>query len=88
VLGSNVILIEGLSATDATLTNGAAFSCAAPASAGTFTVPPAVMLALPAGNYGTVNFKPSVDAVGFTASGLNLGYVTSNLLTAISTAFQ
>jgi uncharacterized protein (TIGR03437 family) len=88
VLGSNVILIEGLSATDATLTNGAGFSCAAPASAGTFTVPPAVMLALPTGNYGTVNFKPAVDPVGFTASGLNLGYVTSNLLTAISTAFQ
>ena len=88
VLGSNVILIEGVSATDKTLTNGAGFSCAAPASAGTFTVPPAVMLALPAGSYGTVYFKPVIGPVGFTASGLNLGYVTSNLLTAIPTTFQ
>jgi len=87
-LGSNVILIEGVSATDKTLTNGAGFSCAAPASAGTFTVPPAVMLALPAGSYGTVYFKPVIGPVGFTASGLNLGYVTSNLLTAIPTTFQ
>jgi uncharacterized protein (TIGR03437 family) len=88
VLGSNVILIEGISATDKTLTNGAGFSCAAPASAGTFTVPPSVMLALPAGSYGTLYFKPAIGPIGFTASGLNLGYVTSNLLTAIPIAFQ
>jgi hypothetical protein len=88
VLGNNAILIEGVSATDKTLTNGAAFSCAAPASAGTFTVPPAVLLALPAGSYGTLYFKPAITPLGFTASGLSLGYVTSNLLTAIPTAFQ
>jgi len=88
VLGNNTILIEGVSATDSTLTKGAAFSCAAPASAGTFTVPPAVLLALPAGSYGTLYFKPAVDPIGFTASGLTLGYVTSNLLTAIPTTFQ
>jgi hypothetical protein len=88
VLGNNSILIEGVSATDATLTKGAAFSCAAPASAGTFTVPPEVLQTLPAGNYGTLYFKPAVDPIGFAASGLNLGYVTSNLLTAIPTVFK
>ena len=88
VLGNNSILIEGVSATDATLTKGAAFSCIAPASAGTFTVPPEVLQTLPAGNYGTLYFKPAVDPIGFAASGLNLGYVTSNLLTAIPTVFK
>ncbi|MGB7760838.1 MAG: hypothetical protein WBL61_13475 [Bryobacteraceae bacterium] len=88
VLGNNTITIEGVSATDKTLTNGAAFSCAAPAGAGTFTVPPAVLLALPAGSYGTLSFMPATAPVGFTATGLSLGYATSNLLTEISTTFQ
>jgi hypothetical protein len=46
------------------------------------------MQALPAGNYGTLYFKPAINPVGFSASGLTLGYVTSNLLTAIPTTFQ
>jgi len=43
------------------------------AMAGTFTVPPSVMLALPAGSYGTLYFKPAIGPIGFTASGAESG---------------
>lgn len=42
------VVIGGSSYTDDTGTTGAAFSCLAPSTLGTFTVPPSVLLALPA----------------------------------------
>ncbi len=49
------------------------FTCSAPVSAGTFTVPPPVLLALPAGN-GSLSVGNSTNPQTFTASGLDIGY--------------
>jgi uncharacterized protein (TIGR03437 family) len=85
---NNWVYVGGLSATDSTHTNGASFGCLVEGSAGAVTVPPAVLLALPAGNYGTLQFEPTIFPVGFTASGLTFGSAIANLKTVISTVFQ
>jgi uncharacterized protein (TIGR03437 family) len=66
------IQLEGFSATDNTNTNGADFLCSAPAGAGTFTVPPSVLLALPAGNFAQLAFRPFANRVSLTGSGLSV----------------
>ena len=76
------IEIDGASPTDSTFGNGALFSCTVAASAGTFTVPAATLLALPPSSYFELLFKPTLSAVPFSASGLQLGSVTTNYLTA------
>jgi len=87
--GSNsAIEIDGQSATDSTNTNGASFSCYVLASAGTFTVPPSVLLALPAGHNSGLDFDPSIYPVTFSATGLGLGFITSNYDTPIFTTLQ
>ncbi len=73
--GSGNVLIEVYSATDNTFTNGAAAVCTVPASAGTFTVPPSVLLALPAGNFAGFVFSTATEAL-FTATGLNVGIIS------------
>jgi hypothetical protein len=52
--------------------------CEVPASAGSFTIPPYVLLALPPGNGTNFYFQPGdfggpATAAAFTASGLNAG---------------
>ncbi len=70
--GSGDVEFEVASPTDNTNTNGATAVCTAPASAGTFTIPPYVLLALPAGN--SAGLVLSSGALGsFTATGLNAG---------------
>ena len=77
--GSNgIVQIQVGSATDNTFTNGANAACEAPASAGTFTIPPYVLLALPAGNFGALNFQQRTAEVPFTATGLNVGTLQTN----------
>jgi uncharacterized protein (TIGR03437 family) len=76
------ILIAGVSYTDANFQNAAAFSCVAPAGAGTFTVPPPVLAALPPGPYFELEFQPYLTPIAFTASGLDLGSFSINYLTA------
>jgi hypothetical protein len=49
------------------------FTCAAPVSAGQFTVPSYVLLALPAGS-GTLGLDNFTNPTTFTASGLDFGY--------------
>jgi len=66
------------SATDGSYTAGADAQCTAPASAGTFTIPTYVLLALPAGNFGRFQFSPAVTMVPFTATGLNLGILSTS----------
>jgi hypothetical protein len=55
----------------------AGFTCQAPLSAGTFTVPAAVLLALPAGTLGKLSLIDNTAPQPFTATGLDLGYSSS-----------
>jgi uncharacterized protein (TIGR03437 family) len=62
--------------------NGAAavtagFTCQAPLSAGTFTVPAPVLLALPPSTQGRLSLADSTTPQAFTATGLDLGYSAS-----------
>jgi len=61
----------------ATATSRATVTCTAPASAGTFTIPPYVMLALPAGTGTNFGFQPGDQAPAsssmFSATGLDAG---------------
>jgi len=62
------VLIQVSGATDNTFATGANAVCTAPASAGTFTVPPYALLTLPAGNFGALSFQQLTAAVPFIAS--------------------
>lgn len=53
------------------------FICQAPLSAGQFTVPPPVLLALPSGQ-GSLSLTDSTNPQSFTASGLDLGYLLNS----------
>jgi uncharacterized protein (TIGR03437 family) len=78
---SQVITITGTSFTDANQTTGASFSCRAAGGAGTFTVPPGVLLALPAveaSPNGAITFQAGPPPVNFTANGLTLASMDFN----------
>jgi uncharacterized protein (TIGR03437 family) len=63
------------------------FSCLVPVDAGTFTVPPYILLGVPAGT-GGVNLQTNVYS-NFTASGLDTGLALGNVnYSAGSTTFQ
>ncbi len=66
------VQIELLSATDNSFNTGADVLCSAPAGAGTFTIPPSVLLALPAGNFAQLTFRPYADPAKLTVSGLSV----------------
>jgi hypothetical protein len=69
--------------TDNTNTNGATAVCNVAASAGTFTIPPYALLALPASSVGGFQFQQQTEAA-LTATGLDLGVIqTSNAPTFI-----
>jgi hypothetical protein len=70
--GGNVQMYVS-SATDNTGNNGSTAVCNAPASAGTFNIPPYIMLALPANNFGSFFLGIAESDVAFTATGLTLG---------------
>jgi hypothetical protein len=69
--GSVKIVVS--SAFDNTFTTGRQAFCKTPAKAGTFTVPPYIMAALPAGSFGGIVLQPAAAAVAFMASGVTLG---------------
>jgi len=50
-----------------------------PSSVGTFTIPGYALSALPAGDNGYFNFAPVTPEVSFTATGLVLGAVETQL---------
>jgi hypothetical protein len=81
------VQISGANATDNTNTNAASFTCYALGSAGTFTIPPSVLLALPAGPNGGWSFTPT-GSIAFSAPGLLLGGIQSSYATSISTTLQ
>jgi hypothetical protein len=78
--GSNGhVEIQVASATDNTFNLGGLAVCTAPASAGTFTIPPYVMLALTPSNFTYVEFGPgtvfAAATAPFTAKGLDVGLI-------------
>jgi hypothetical protein len=75
--GNDQILIS--SATDGSVTNGSQASCIAPATPGTFAVPPYVLLALPAGNFAVLQLSPAQVSVPFTATGLSVGLLETQI---------
>jgi uncharacterized protein (TIGR03437 family) len=75
--GAGNVVIDIESCTDNTCANGASAVCSAPASAGTFTIPPYVLLALPASTSAGFILSTQAEAA-FTATGLNLGFIAVN----------
>jgi uncharacterized protein (TIGR03437 family) len=85
--GSGNVQIMVTGATDNTYSNGATAVCIAPAGPGTFTIPPYVLLALPApanfvgapgaGSPGGFVFSSITTEVPFTATGLSAGSLST-----------
>jgi hypothetical protein len=73
--------------TSSSSTASASFVCYAPASAGSFTVPSYVLLALPSGN-GTLGITNEATPVSFTASGLDYGTMIVGVSFSISPNYQ
>jgi uncharacterized protein (TIGR03437 family) len=73
---SSLVEIRGISISNAPPASGVSFFCAEKASAGQFTIPPAVLLSLPASSGKGTTLGLSVGAVRgtrFTAPGIDLG---------------
>jgi len=79
--GSFVGISGGSSATSGGKTYTVSFSCIAPVAAGQFTVPVNVLLALPAGA-GSLAVSNSGNFQTFTASGLDVGFVSASSSTS------
>jgi hypothetical protein len=73
--GSGNVVIEVGGCADSACATGAAAVCTAPASAGTFTIPPSVLLALPASTSAGFGISTATEA-SFTATGLNVGFLS------------
>jgi len=71
--GGGNVQIHLASATDKTYSSGATAQCTVAASAGTFTIPPYVLQALPAGNFDHFFLGSAESDVPFSAAGLSLG---------------
>ena len=57
--------------TDNSGTTGAGAVCIAPTSAGSFTIPPSVLLGLPTGNFNAgLDFRPSISPISLTGANL------------------
>jgi hypothetical protein len=63
------------------------FTCEAPASAGQFTVPSYILLALPAGS-GTLGVDNYGNPQTFTATGLDLGYQFAESSASINATYK
>jgi hypothetical protein len=70
------------------------FTCLAQASAGTFTVPPAVLLSLPASSSlagfseSTLALSDVTGPVSFTATGLDFGWALATVENSINVTYQ
>jgi uncharacterized protein (TIGR03437 family) len=53
----------------------ATFACWVPSSLNTFVIPASVMLAMPGGIEGEIDFRPTLPPSGFSASNLDIGLV-------------
>jgi uncharacterized protein (TIGR03437 family) len=77
--GAGNILLQTGSSTDASGNTGTTVNCIVPASAGTFTIPPYAMLAIPATNFSFVAIASAPAAFPFTATGLNIAFVSTEI---------
>ncbi len=71
------IQLEVFSATDNSYSNGADLVCSAPAAAGTFTIPPGALLALPAGSFAQLAFRPFAAPVVPNIPGVNVAFLSA-----------
>jgi hypothetical protein len=85
---NSIVQIQGQNATDNSGTIGESFTCFAAASAGTFTIPPGVLLTLPPGNFGGLELQAYSAYGTFSASGLNHGAIRMYNATPIFTTFK
>lgn len=76
--GGGDVSIQINSATDNLNTNGSRAMCTAPGGSGTFTIPPYVLLALPAGNFAGFIFGTPYVYTPITATGLSFGIVQTD----------
>ena len=81
------VAIQGSAVGPAPDNTNVAFSCAAPVSAGRFTIPPSLLLAVPAGT-GKLVVNTVTIPRNFTASGLDLGIAFAQVGTNIPVAYQ
>jgi len=63
------------------------YTCIAPVSAGQFTVPPYILLGLPAGS-GTSMLANSTNYTTFTATGLDFGFAIGSVSFSVNSAFK
>jgi uncharacterized protein (TIGR03437 family) len=70
------IEMDGFSYIDNTFTTGANFQCVVSSAAGSFTIPPTVLLAMPAGNFAGLDFYPTGLPITLTAKGLTASQLT------------
>ena len=85
------IKLDGFNQTDNTGRVGASFTCIVPASQGTFTIPPYVLLALPTSgqfSFGGLDFRPSILPGAIPGTGLNITQVTLQYDYFTSMAFR
>ena len=87
-LANGYIELSGGSATDASFNDGVSFSCTAAGTSNTFTIPPSVLMALPATNFGFLNFHPNVRPVAFTGTNLNVTEMSLFYENSASLAFR
>ena len=85
--GSYVIIGGSSSSTAGGLSVTASYSCYAPVSAGQFTVPPAILLQLPAGS-GTASVENSTSFQPFTASGLDAGVSWGGVSISVNSTYN
>jgi hypothetical protein len=87
---NSTVQIQGGNATDNTGNSGAIFTCFAATSAGTFTIPPSVLLALPPGAFSNSvwDFAPYTAYGTFSATGLNHSAIKMNYATPVFTTLK
>jgi uncharacterized protein (TIGR03437 family) len=71
------VQLEVFSATDNSYTTGSDVVCSAPASAGTFTIPPGALLTLPAGSFAQLAFRPFAKPAILTGTGVNAPFISA-----------
>jgi uncharacterized protein (TIGR03437 family) len=72
---NSYVQIQVNGALDNSFTNGATALCTVPAAAGTFTIPPYVLQAIPPSSFGSFQFQQLTPEAPFTGKGLDLGFL-------------
>jgi hypothetical protein len=82
------VVIDGAATTPAPASQTVSFSCAAPVSAGQFTIPPWVLMAVPAAGNGQLVVRNVTFPTSFSATGLDLGAVFAEIGWKITLPYQ